>query len=458
MIRYKDVWARIPEYTHFLTVPELNERLERLAQAHPEETDWSKIGKSRNGTPLHALRIGNGSQRALWFACPHPNEPIGSLVIDSVAQWLLNDAEFRERMDTTWYLVPSVDPDGTELNEEWFRGPFTVSNYARHFFRPASFDQVEWTFPFSYKQFEFTATMPETEALMGLIDEVKPDMMYSLHNAGFGGVFYYLTKRAGAGPLYERFHEQVVDSGLPLALGEPEMPWAETLSEAIYELTGAKDAYDFFAQHMPEEQVPAMMHGGGGSADYSSKYGTFTLVCEVPYFYDERIADAELTDESRRDVLSDGVKTQEDWLAFVKPRLEKIRRYAESSPFLATVAELVDKLPQRLATRKKALQENPVFDAPATVAQAFDSRLVHRFYLTLNLGVFRRLLDEAQLSEHVPADVLQSLRVETEAFFSAWCDKLEREFDYEAVPIRTLVALQTAAGVATLQHLAGDGE
>lgn len=458
MLSYADVRSRIPEYSRFLTIPELNERLLHLARTHPEETDWFEIGTSRAGTSLHALRIGNGRRRALWFACPHPNEPIGSLVIESIANWLLDDKDFRERMDTTWYLVPCVDPDATALNEGWFRGPFTVSHYARHFYRPPSAEQVEWTFPISHRKFTFTDTLPETSALMRLIDQVKPHMLYSLHNAGFGGVFYYLTNRDADQPLYNRFYQQVADSGLPLALGEPEMPWAKTLDKAIYELTGAKEAYDYLATLLPEEDVPAMMHGGGGSGDYSSKYNTFCLVCEVPYFYDARIADARPLSESRRDVFANAVRTQEEWLAFVEPRLKKIRAYVETSPLFATVSELVDKMPQRIATQKRSAKNNPAFDQPATTAQAFDSKLVHRFYLTLNLGVFRRLLHDGDVENHIPSNVLLPIRAETEELFNSWCDHLEREFNYKAVPIRTLVALQTAAGIATLEHLSSDGK
>jgi hypothetical protein len=44
------------------------------------------------------------------------------------------------------------------LNEGWFKGPFTPANYARHFFRPAPFDQVEWTFPDRVQTLKFDST------------------------------------------------------------------------------------------------------------------------------------------------------------------------------------------------------------------------------------------------------------------------------------------------------------
>lgn len=454
MITYREVWSRIPAYSHFSPMPELNERLKGLVAEHHGDADLFEIGRSREGAPLYGLRIGNGSQRALWFACPHPNEPIGSLVIESMANWLLADRAFRERMDTTWYLVPCVDPDATALNEGWFRGPFTVTHYARHYYRPPSADQVEWSFPATYRRFSFQEPLPETEALMRLIDEVKPHMLYSLHNAGFGGVYYYITRRASDEALYRALHRQVAESGLPLALGEPEMPWARTLDKAIYELTGVKEQYDHYASLVPEEEVPGMMHGGGGSVDYSRQYDTYCLVCEVPYFYDARIADERPSGKLRRDVLEDGLQIQEAWHAFVAPRLDKVEPHVNASPFLATISELVEKMPQRIAAMRALLTSDPTAQQPATVAQAFDSESIHRFFLTLNLGVFRRLLHLPDTVERVPSDALAKIQSETDAFFDAWCDTLERGLNYEAVPIRKLVALQTAAGVATLEHLA----
>lgn len=49
---------------------------------------------------------------------------------------------------------------------------------------------MEWTFPVDYKELHFHDPLPETQALMNIIDEIKPEFMYSLHNAGFGGSFF----------------------------------------------------------------------------------------------------------------------------------------------------------------------------------------------------------------------------------------------------------------------------
>ena len=84
---------------------------------------------------------------------------------------------------------------GTRLNEGWFKGPFDIYTYASNFYRPAGKDQVEWTFPIEYKTLKFDSPLPETQALMELIDTAKPHFLYALHNAGFGGAIFTSTGR-----------------------------------------------------------------------------------------------------------------------------------------------------------------------------------------------------------------------------------------------------------------------
>ncbi|CAF3885733.1 unnamed protein product, partial [Rotaria sp. Silwood1] len=96
--------------------------------------------------------------------------------------------------------IPCVDPDGTRLNQGWFSGPFTIRNYARNFYRPRTEEQVEWTFPITYKNYSWTTPSNETQALMYAIRLVQPDFVYGLHNSGFGGMYYYISQ-----PLFDIF-------------------------------------------------------------------------------------------------------------------------------------------------------------------------------------------------------------------------------------------------------------
>lgn len=214
----RSIMAQVPEMDRFLTLDELNADLEALAERYPAIVSARRVGTSKLGEPIRMLSIGAGPVNALLFACPHPNEPIGAMMVHHLAHRLVDDAELRDAFGYTWHMIGCVDPDGTRLNEGWFAGPFTPRNYARHFFRPASEMQVEWTFPIAYKKHYFDRVLPETQMLMRVIDELKPELMASLHNAGFGGVYYYISHPAE--PMYETLHRIPEWEGLPLQLGE----------------------------------------------------------------------------------------------------------------------------------------------------------------------------------------------------------------------------------------------
>ena len=64
------------------------------------------------------------------------------MMLEYLSLRLAEDDSLRESLGYTWYLIKCIDPDGTRLNEGWFKGPFSIENYARHFYRPASFQQV----------------------------------------------------------------------------------------------------------------------------------------------------------------------------------------------------------------------------------------------------------------------------------------------------------------------------
>ena len=232
--RLDDLLKGVPDYTRFYTVNELDRRSEALAAKYPDAVELVDLGASRNGTPIRSLKIGSGEKVALMFGCPHPNEPIGAMMLDYISERLAADADLRRELDYTWYIIKCIDPDGTQLNEGWFAGPFNIETYVRNFYRPPGYQQVEWTFPIQYKTLDFNRPLPETQCLMKIIDNERPLFMYSLHNAGFGGAYWYIT---GAVPkLHGRFHELAKRHGIPLALGEPEVPYCEKFADAVFGL------------------------------------------------------------------------------------------------------------------------------------------------------------------------------------------------------------------------------
>lgn len=166
------------------TCGDLQAQLRRIAEFHPGLCQITQVGHSRSGAVMEMLRVEGGDHNVLIVGGSHPNEPIGFASILALAQYVTVHAETRTKH--TWHFLACSDPDGARLNEPWTTSwPPTMESYHRHFYRPARWHQPEWTFPAP----SFTGQLPETKALMAVIDEVRPELYVSLHNSDSGGAF-----------------------------------------------------------------------------------------------------------------------------------------------------------------------------------------------------------------------------------------------------------------------------
>ncbi|MFW9867819.1 MAG: M14 family zinc carboxypeptidase, partial [Candidatus Thorarchaeota archaeon] len=286
---------QIPDYKEFMTIAELDNSSIQLAEKF-SNVQLTELGRTRENHPIYCLKIGQGEDNTLLFAFPHPNEPIGSMSLEFLSHFLAENPEFTRKTGYTWYLIKAIDVDGAILNEGWFKGEFDPKKYARNYYRPASYDQIEWTFPIKYKNLDFQTPPPETQALMKLMYEIKPKFMYSLHNSGFGGVYFYVTREVGN--MLADLIDFVKREGLPLHLGEPEAPYIKALNQAIFKLIGIQEQYDFIKANGVENPAD-ILRCGTSSNDYlkTITYNkSMALVCEMPYFYDEAINDISLTE------------------------------------------------------------------------------------------------------------------------------------------------------------------
>jgi len=442
--------SHVPKIDRFLTVDELHADIAHLAETYPGIARIRRVGTSRLGEPLHLLSIGSGPKNAFLFGCPHPNEPIGAMLLHHLSRLLCEDTALRDGLGYTWHLIPCVDPDGTRLNEGWFAGPFTPRNYARNFFRPASDQQVEWTFPIAYKRLFFDRVLPETLMLMRVIDELQPTLMVSLHNAGFGGVYYYISRAAES--LYDMFHQLPTWEELPLNLGEPETPYMQPLAPAIFRMPTSREGYDYLEANGVD---PTKRASGTSSHDYANKYGTFTLVIEMPYFDDLRINDLSITDTLRRAAILHGLDLQEEAVTILRRHFEAVAGDLRGlSPFETSIRGAVeDAGPMREAQRHWA-HESPETNRPATVAEVFSSNEHTQFYRLLQLGMLVRMLEGEVGIGNATLTIRQHL-VEARQDFAAWSDRLEGSLSCRVIPIRKLVGVQLGAVLAAAEYLDG---
>ncbi|TKA13058.1 M14 family metallopeptidase [Actinacidiphila oryziradicis] len=162
--------SEVRDHDHFPSLDELDDALAAIPGWH------TTIGTSRLGEPLRLLSIGTGSRDVLLLGGPHPNEPVGFLTVLETARIISEAPELADGADCTWHFVPCIDPDAARLNEGWYgQRPLTLPTYLHHFHRPALAHQPEWTFPLPLAP----APLPETRALMRLIDALRPHVQLS---------------------------------------------------------------------------------------------------------------------------------------------------------------------------------------------------------------------------------------------------------------------------------------
>ena len=440
-----DILQTIPDYQDFLTLDELHESSRRLVDEFPGLAKLQVIGESTEGRSIELLTIGHGKRTALLLGAPHPNEPIGVLTLEFLSRLLCEQSDLREQLDCTFLIVKASDPDGLALNEGWFKGAFSPLKYALNYYRPPQDEQVEWGFPIHYKTLHFTTPPAETQVVMQLMQQYRPDFLYSLHNASFCGVYFYLSRHLPA--LFPQFHQLVADQGLPLHNGEPEVPYIQPWDRAIYPLFGAQEGYDFLAQNLGEDPAP-YLSTGTSSDDYLKKLvpHALSLVCELPYYTDPILEDETLAGVSRREAMAEGMNRTEATVRILETHFGALRERLPQNRLFRSVAEYLRRTPKRLVAQRNALTAS-AYQQEATRAQAFDARVCRSFHCLLYLGELYRLATAIGESDRAT-----DMRTHIEDRMA----QIEAEGTIQILPLRKLVAIQTGSGLLALTALTGD--
>jgi hypothetical protein len=451
---FRQVVASMPAYQNFLTVDELHGALERLKEERPGLVTLTVVGQTEQGNPIYEFQVGDGANHALLFGFPHPNEPIGSMMLHHLTRELVENAVLRDYFDFTWHIVICAEPDKAKLNEGWFKGQLSLAKYARHFYRPPFFQQVDWTFPVTYKSFSFNSPTPEARALMRVIERYPINFLFSLHNSGFGGVYYYWSDDLPE--LYPALYEFIAAQNLPLHLGEPEEPFVEKLDDkAMFKTFRFAEMYDYLEKNSPLPPEEAWNAGTCSDDFVTGRYTCLSVVCEVPYFYDPRIEDDAPSDMTRRQAFLEGSEFRRKVLDFV------IRTYEETKPLLTVESLFVDAIEElartgamEIETAKRAVLSNTQYERRAKVAEKWDALYVSKFYTLLDLGQFIRLLEheKANVGGRFPQR-LQEILDESLATFEAMAAEVEADLDYTVVPIKKLASVQLVTALHAMDYV-----
>lgn len=407
------------------------------------------IGSSRLGEQIDAYTIGTGGAQIVVVGGVHPNEPIGSRTVLALLGLFAEGKLPALLAEATWHIVPCIDPDGARLNESWFADPADRAAYFRGFYRPAPQEQVEWSFPFAHKAARFDDPIPETRALMRLFDDVRPDLFMGLHNAEIGGVYYYLNRDepsivADLGAIPEAF-------GLALDAGEPESAELVVLAPAVFLAPLARDRYDYLESLGLD---PAAEQGGSGTADYLERYGSLTLVAELPYWSHPDAEDTRGSGRRYDQVLAAKAQELEDlhrelaelW-ALAAPELTL------DTPFRRATDAFVPAMGS-LGRAERERSRDEVNAREATVAEVFSNEEVITMFRLRFGGTLRRAL-EAETFAGTASARMRELHADVEERFSLWLDTLGTREGLEPLALDKLVGVQLAALLTTAAHLIG---
>ncbi len=339
-----------------LPIDDFIARLRDLAHAAFGDVEELRLGTSRFGQPIPAFKIPDQSRRAVFLGFPHPNEPLGELILEAVVR----EAVDRQSPSQTacWYLVPVWDIDGARENEAWWSDAVTVERMIDHWYRPAPSEQVEWAFPLDYGGVRFERPGPETEAVRRLLDAVQPEVLLSLHNSVFQGV-YTLISPQGA-PLAPLISETLHAHGLRPRSPCP-IPYVETYAEGVFGLPHARLEIDYLRELDPH--VPLSFYdNGAASFDYVGAT-CLSFVMELPMF---------------------------DWV--VPPNEGRLRRCDLGARHLAWWEQLTEDLGAALADERLAQSDSPLLSSPRYFYQRRDAD---------RATIRQRLADILQSSEPV---------------------------------------------------------
>lgn len=437
----------VPDQTQIPTVDELHERIERLRAEHPDLLALERIGTSRLGEPIRLYHLGSGARSALVVGAVHPNEPIGSLTILHLIEQLLHDDSFRDGLDTTWHIVPCADPDGMRLNEGWFADPSDRDRYAREFFRPAPDEQVEWTFPFDYKSAYFDAMMPETQALARAIDSTRPDLYVPLHNSEGGGAYFYLSRPLPE--LYPLLHQVTASCGVPLHAGEAEGAHFTVLDQAIYEMGTLQDAYDWTEAQGFDPYPPGS--AGDASTSYAAKYGTLSLIAELPQFSDPTADDTTPSATIYRDALRQSGRLLVETGATLMRLLERVENQVQMDTALLRAARVFSPMAITAGEGNIARAETED-DRLATVAEMSSlAGLVDLHRLRWGGMLLRALQAEVDAGLASP-DVRNTTR-DAREMFDGWLREAMDRRHATPIPLARVVGVQYGAILAAHAQL-----
>ncbi|MFF5563610.1 M14 family zinc carboxypeptidase [Streptomyces sp. NPDC012623] len=430
----------------YLDIDELTLRAEALVAARPDQVVLRRIGSSRSGEPIRLLSVGRGSRDILVVAGPHANEPVGGVTALRLARYLCGiprppaPGRWCGPADTTWHFVLCADPDGARRNERWIKGPMTLSHHFSNFYRPGFSEQPEWlpTEPGA-------VALPETTALLGLQDELRPYLQCSLHGVDVGGAFVRLT--SGLPGLSGRLTESARDLGIPVERGPYDAFFWPSPGPGVFDMPCPQETDRFAA-------LPAVTVDSTWS--HPRRYGTVTAVIESPMWAADVVADASGHPDPYA-ALETVSRTLARDTRYLSGLLERVRPGLPDSaaPLLTPVGEYL------AASADLAQEWSPdvALGASGTLppmnrARVTALRIAARRLMLRSAGLLHQILDdggEGASGHRVAQGPAPEVRVELQRFLTEGCEAFEADCRVRWIPVSDQVEHQFRVVLATAE-------
>ncbi|MER7573595.1 M14 family zinc carboxypeptidase [Streptomyces sp. NPDC126514] len=407
----------LPEL-RYPTVTEVVSAARTLAAQRPGPCTLREVGLSRAGRPLHLLSVGRARRAVLVVAGAHANEPTGGPALLALAERVLHERALRT--DTSWHFLLCADPDGASLHVT--PAPRSLLDYHLGFFRPAGPEQPEW----SPAVLPPDRLPPETRALTGVIDELRPYLQATLHGTELGGSWVQLTKDLPG--LAEPFAKSAAELNIPVETGAADAAGWPASGPGVHVMpaAGATMAYP----SMPDDARHSTWH-------HVHRYGGMTAVVEVPMWASDLVDDPvphpapaaamrRLAGRLLRDT-----REVERVLTEVLPRLDGV-----DGPLLRATRWALGLVPGLAADWTRTA---PLDDTRAYIGS------VDAFARRLPLRAAAMLLRVLQETDDRAAPGLERL-------VASWSGSFERRFRARWVPLEHQVEHQSRTVVAAARH------
>ncbi|MFE2261138.1 M14 family zinc carboxypeptidase [Streptomyces griseosporeus] len=407
----------LPEL-RYPTVPELVAAARALTGRRPGLCTLRQVGVSRAGRPLHLLSVGRAPRAVLVVAGAHANEPVGGSSLLALAERTAGDRALRDGV--SWHFLLCADPDGASLHTT--PAPRSLFDYHLGFYRPAGPEQPEW----SPSVLPPDRLPPETLAVTGVIDELRPYLQVSLHATDLGGTWVQLTKDVPG--LAEPFVKSAARLHIPVEAGASDAAGWPATGPGVHVMPapGAGAAYP----SMPDDARHSTWY-------HAHRHGGLTAIVEVPMWASDLVGDPAphpdpeaalrgIAGRLRRDAAR-----VERVLAEAGPRLE-----GADGPLLRAARWALDLVP--------GLAEDWARTPPADTSRAYVGS-VEAFARRLPLRAAAMLLRVLRQYDDRAAPPLTGLVAD-------WSDAFARRFQARWVPLEHQIEHQSDTAIAAARH------